>query len=44
MLIGADGAKLIQGAIESAYYSGSNGFALVLGAFILVLTVSGVFA
>ena len=43
-LIGADSAKLIQGAIESAYYSGSNGFAIVLGALILVLTVSGVFA
>ena len=43
-LIGADSAKLIQGAIESAYYSGSNSFAIVLGAIILVLTVSGVFA
>ena len=43
-LIGADSAKLIQKAIESAYYSGSNVFAIVLGALILVLTVSGVFA
>ena len=44
MLIGTDSAKLIQGAIESAYDSGSNGFALLLGPIILILTVSGVFA
>jgi membrane protein len=42
-LIGSDSAKLIQGAIESAYNSGSNGFALIVGAIILALTVSGVF-
>jgi membrane protein len=42
-LIGPDSAKLIQGAIESAYQSGSNGFALIVGAIILALTVSGVF-
>lgn len=42
-LTGADSAKLIQGAIENAYASGANGFALALGAIILVLTVSGVF-
>ena len=28
-LIGADSAKLIQSAIENAYASGANGFALV---------------
>src|SRR6185295_6407447 len=43
-LIGSDSAKLIQGAIESAYNSGSNRFALVVGSIILALTVSGVFA
>jgi membrane protein len=43
-LIGSDSAKLIQGAIESAYNSGSNSFALIVGAIILALTVSGVFA
>lgn len=43
LLIGADSARLIQGAIESAYSSGSNRFALVVGIVILVLTVSGVF-
>jgi membrane protein len=43
VLVGLDGAKLIQGAIESAYKSGSNGFALVVGTITLVLTVSGVF-
>src|ERR1700693_3228892 len=42
-LIGSDSAKLIQGAIESAYNSGSNGFALIVGGFILALTASGVF-
>ena len=42
-LIGSDGAKLIQGAIESASDSGSTGFALVVGAIILGLTLSGVF-
>ena len=42
-LIGSDSANLIQGAIESAYNSGSNGFALIVGAIILALTVSGVF-
>jgi membrane protein len=42
-LIGSDSAKLIQGAIESAYDSGSNGFALIVGAIILILTASGVF-
>jgi membrane protein len=42
-LIGSDGANLIQGAIESAYNSGSNGFALIVGVVILILTVSGVF-
>jgi membrane protein len=42
-LIGPDGANLIQGAIESAYNSGSNGFALIVGVIILILTVSGVF-
>ena len=42
-LIGPASAKLIQGAIESAYDSGSNGFALVVGAVILALTISGVF-
>jgi membrane protein len=42
-LIGSDGAKLIQGAIESAHNSGSTGFALVVGAIILGLTLSGVF-
>jgi membrane protein len=42
-LIGADSAKLIQGAIENAYASGANGFALIIGIIILVLTVSGVF-
>jgi len=41
--IGADGALLIQGAIETAYQSGSNWFALVIGAMILGLTISGVF-
>ena len=42
-LIGSDSAKLIQGAIESAYNTGSNSFALIVGAIILALTVSGVF-
>jgi len=42
-LIGPDGATLIQGAIESAYNSGSTGLALVAGAIILALTLSGVF-
>ncbi len=42
-LIGSDSAKFIQGAIENAYYSGSTGFALVVGTIILALTVSGVF-
>jgi membrane protein len=42
-LIGSDSAKLIQGAIESAYNSGSNGFALIFGTIILILTASGVF-
>jgi membrane protein len=42
-LIGPDSAKLIQGAIESAYNSGSNGFALIVGGGILALTASGVF-
>ena len=42
-LIGSDSAKLIQGAIESASDSGSTGFALVVGAIILALTLSGVF-
>jgi membrane protein len=42
-LIGSDGANLIQGAIESAYNSGSNGLALIVGVIILILTVSGVF-
>jgi membrane protein len=42
-LIGSDGARLIQGAIESAYDSGSTGFALVVSAIILALTLSGVF-
>ena len=42
-LIGSEGAKLIQGAIESAYRSGSTGFALVTGAIVLALTLSGVF-
>ena len=40
-LIGSDSAKLIQEAIENAYASGANGFALVVGAIILALTVSG---
>src|SRR5256885_14790352 len=38
VLIGPDSGKLIQGAIESAYNSGSNGFALIVGAIILILT------
>jgi len=42
-LIGPDGATLIQGAIESAYKSGSTGLALVAGAIILALSLSGVF-
>lgn len=42
-LIGADSANLIQSAIESAYTSGSNGFALALGMIVLALTISGVF-
>ena len=42
-LVGDDGANLIQRAIESAYNSGSNGFALIAGVIILILTVSGVF-
>ena len=42
-LIGADGALLVQGAIESAYNSDSTGIALVLGSIVLALTVSGVF-
>ena len=42
-LIGSDSAKFIQGAIESAYHSGSTGLALVVGTIILALTVSGVF-
>ena len=42
-LIGSDSAKLIQGAIESAYNSGSNVFAIIFGTTILVLTASGVF-
>jgi membrane protein len=43
VLIGSDSAKLIQGAIESAYNSGSNSFAIMVGAIILILTASGVF-
>jgi membrane protein len=42
-LIGPDGAMLVQGAIESAYNSDLTGVALVVGAVILALTVSGVF-
>ena len=42
-LIGSDGAKLMQAAIESASNSGSNGVALILGGIVLALTVSGVF-
>jgi membrane protein len=42
-LIGPESAKLIQGAIENAYKSGANGLALIVGAVILALTVSGVF-
>ena len=42
-LIGSDSAKLIQRAIESAYNTGSNSFALIVGAIVLALTVSGVF-
>lgn len=42
-LIGSDSAELIQGAIQSAYTSGANSFALIVGAIILALTVSGVF-
>jgi membrane protein len=42
-LIGSDGANLIQVAIDSASSSGSNADALILGALILGLTVSGVF-
>ena len=42
-LIGPDGARLVQGAIESAYDSDSTGIALVVGSVILALTVSGVF-
>jgi len=42
-LIGSDGAKLIEGAIESAYNSGSTGFALITGAVVLALMLSGVF-
>jgi len=42
-LIGSDGASLIRAAIESGSRSGSNGIALVLGAVILALTVSGIF-
>lgn len=42
-LIGSDGATLIQGAIESAHNSGSTGFALVVGAVILALILSGIF-
>ena len=42
-LIGVESAKLIQSAIENAYISGANGFALIVGATILALTVSGVF-
>ena len=42
-LIGSDGANLIQVAIDSASSSGSNAVALILGAVILGLTVSGVF-
>jgi membrane protein len=42
-LIGSDGANLIQVAIDSASSSGSNAVALILGALILILTVSGVF-
>src|SRR5580704_16428158 len=42
-LIGSDSAKLIQGAIESAYNSGSNGLAIIFGTAILILTASGVF-
>src|SRR5579871_6812236 len=41
--IGSDGANLIQGAIESASSSGSNGAALIVGGVILAMTVSGVF-
>jgi membrane protein len=42
-LIGSDGAHLLQLAIESASRSRSNAVALILGALILALTVSGVF-
>ena len=42
-LIGSDGASLIQAAIDSASSSGSSAVALMLGALILALTVSGVF-
>ncbi len=42
-LIGSDGANLIRAAIESASSSGSNAVALILGALILALSVSGVF-
>ena len=42
-LIGADSAKLIEGAIKSAYNSRSDGFALIVGVIVLALTVSGVF-
>jgi membrane protein len=42
-LIGPSSAALIQDAIESAYRSESSSFALIAGAVILTLTVSGVF-
>ena len=43
VLIGSDGASLIQVAIDSASRSGSNAVALIFGVLILALTVSGVF-
>jgi membrane protein len=42
-LIGVSSAALIEDAIESAYRSDSSGFAILVGAIILTLTVSGVF-
>ena len=42
-LIGRDGAKFVQGAIQSASRSGSDVWALTLGTVVLIFTASGVF-
>lgn len=42
-LIGRDGAKLVQGALKSAYRSGDDAWVVAIGSLLLVFTASGVF-